>query len=322
MPTDMLDRVSESLLVVGAPRSGTTWVGRVLEQTENVTFVGEPDSEHKEPFALEAKHGLGTFPLLVPGDRAPAYETLWARALSGHLRSRSLDQRAAGRFLRNEELSRVHEAIDIHDPRLTPRLRLVRLLARTPSTQHPGRRAVVKSVFVALCLDWLLSTFPEVETLIVERNPLNVLASWVALGFTPYSFHQDRRLRELVLEPLDLPQYPAGASPVEAMAWQVGVLQAVLTDVAERRPEIKVVRHEELVVDPESAYKELSARVGLVWTDKTQDFLMQSNVPGTGYEPKRDLQQQQDPDRWKKRLTEQQVEEITGVLSRFPRSLV
>lgn len=319
---DILPRVKEPLLIAGAPRSGTTWVGRVLEQTGNVTFVGEPDSEHKEPFALDVKRGLGTFPVLAPGDDAPGYEKLWERAFSGRVRSRALDQRVAGRLVRDSDLSDVHRAIAIRDPKATLRLRAVRALARTPAEKPENARPVVKSVFVGLCMEWLLTRFPQVSTLIVERNTLNVLASWVSLGFIPYSFQDDPRLAQLVLDPLGLPRFPVDASPVQAMTWQVGVLQAVLTDVARRHPDIKVIRHEDLVQDPQAAYKQLSADLGLEWTERTQEFLDQSNVPGTGYEPKRDLRQQQDPERWKKRLTPEQVDEITGVLEGFPNSLV
>ena len=314
--------MTEPVLIAGAPRSGTTWVGRVLEQTEGVVFVGEPDSEHKEPYALHAKRGLGTFPVLAPGDAAPDYERLWTLALDGHVRSRRLDQRIAARLVRGADLVDVHRSIAVAGARVTSRLDVVRRLARPPDVDPVGRRPVVKSVFVGLCLDWLLDRFPRTTTLVVERDPRNVIASWVDLGYIPYSFQDDPRLTELVLEPLGLPSLAAAATPVEALAWQVAVLQAVLSDVAARRPEIRVVRHEELVQDPAAAYKALTDDLGLVWTDRTQDFLEQSNEPGTAYEPKRNLAEQQQPDRWKKRLTSKQVDEITGVLSGFPTSVV
>ncbi|MDQ4094727.1 MAG: sulfotransferase [Actinomycetota bacterium] len=310
--------MSNPVLIVGVPRSGTTWVGRVLEHTDGVTFIGEPDSEHKEPFALRAKRGLGRFPLLAPGDSVPAYEALWDLALAGRSPSRSPIERA-GRFLvRGAAVPAIHRAVDPRAPRSTGRLALVRRLAHRPSTPANGDHVVVKSVFVPLALDWLLSRRPDVATVVVERNPYNVVSSWLAMGFIPFPWHEDKRLDDLVLGPLGLPPLPSNPSPVEEIAWQVGVLSSVLRDVARKHPSIQLVTHEDLCRAPETLYKEVCHRAGLVWTETTQDYLANSNVPGTGYEPKRVAAEQ--PDKWRKRLTQHQVEEITKVLGEFPAS--
>lgn len=75
----MLNRI----LIVGIPRSGTTWVGHVLAQGDDATFLNEPDNHLTFPYALRAKRGLpgGFHPALPPEAEAAAYELLWQRAL-------------------------------------------------------------------------------------------------------------------------------------------------------------------------------------------------------------------------------------------------
>src|SRR5581483_1257337 len=72
------------ILVIGPPRSGTTWVEQVLGRAAGARVVHEPDNETCSPFALRAKATLGRFPVLAAGDRAPlAYFELWSRAFEG-----------------------------------------------------------------------------------------------------------------------------------------------------------------------------------------------------------------------------------------------
>ena len=69
------------VLVTGAPRSATTWVGVVLGATEGATYLHEPDEISWRPFALAALRGQSHAPILAPGEPAPrAYERLWDAA--------------------------------------------------------------------------------------------------------------------------------------------------------------------------------------------------------------------------------------------------
>src|SRR5215216_3657697 len=70
------------VLVIGLPRSGTTWIASTLAQTGNAALVSEPDNHYNVPFALRAKRRLpgGFHPALSPADEAPLFEALWREA--------------------------------------------------------------------------------------------------------------------------------------------------------------------------------------------------------------------------------------------------
>ncbi|HEY1741203.1 MAG TPA: hypothetical protein VGI86_20985, partial [Acidimicrobiia bacterium] len=74
-----------SVLLVGVPRGGTTWVGQVLGHTQGAVYVHEPDGTH-EPFAFRAKQHQFNQPMIdadAPRAAAPELAALFDGALAG-----------------------------------------------------------------------------------------------------------------------------------------------------------------------------------------------------------------------------------------------
>lgn len=81
-----------TVLVVGVPRSGTTWVATILSKCRDTAFVNEPDDERRSNFARDAKKGLGRYPIIAPYDRGRVgessivkYQNLWMRSFESDL---------------------------------------------------------------------------------------------------------------------------------------------------------------------------------------------------------------------------------------------
>jgi hypothetical protein len=68
------------VLVVGAPRSGTTWLAQVLAAAPGCRLVHEPDNPAFHPDAAEARAVYGGYASLHRGERVPVYEELWDAA--------------------------------------------------------------------------------------------------------------------------------------------------------------------------------------------------------------------------------------------------
>ncbi|MGH2820726.1 MAG: sulfotransferase [Actinomycetota bacterium] len=308
--------VAPALLVTGVPRSGTTWVANVLRRAEGALYIHEPDTENVEPYALEAKRTLGRYPALLPGDEAPAYESLWLRALQGNKRERTFGQRAAKRLLREASESEVRHAY-LPGGRPSLRLRAARRLAVPPSDRHAASLVIVKSVFSALALEWIEDRFTP-RVLVVRRNLLNVLASWIDLAYEPVGIGRDPRVREAFVEPLGMPPPPSDRSALAETSWEVALLDRVLAAQAERHPEWLVVSHDDLCIDPRAAFQDLYGRLGLAWSPQADRFIEDSNAEGRGYSLKRVTRDQ--PESWRSRLNDKQVEEIRSVLAGFSHS--
>jgi hypothetical protein len=303
------------VLVAGAPRSGTTWIGTVLSLADGACGVHEPDNAAHDPFALRASLGLGRFPILDKGDAAPAeYEILWDRALAGLGHRHTTRWLAAKTLLRHTPRPELRAAFDGGTPIVSPRLAAVRRVASPRSEPAPGHRPIVKSVHCALALPWVADRFSP-QIVLVLRHPLNVVASYLELGWADAGLHfRAAELRDALRVPV--PALPAAASPVARIAWQTALFASVLTDLADRHPGWRLVTHEELCRQPQDRFRRLFADLGLTWTAAAEKFLEQSNRPGEGLRTNRLTRDE--PGRWRHRLTYSQVEEVRRVLDLFP----
>lgn len=54
------------ILVAGVPRSGTSWVAKVLSFNKSIKLINEPDNEHNNLIAYIYKQKLPRFPYLRP----------------------------------------------------------------------------------------------------------------------------------------------------------------------------------------------------------------------------------------------------------------
>jgi hypothetical protein len=305
------------VLLVGSPRSGSTWVGEVLGHASDVRFVSEPDNETQHPFAVRAKAGLGRWPVLDAGDRAPEdYETLWDLALAGMTQRRSPAWAAGKILLKGAGREELRVAFG-PDGGFSPRLRSVRALARKPKRPSPAGTVLVKSVHAPLALEWIAARWRP-RVLLVRRHPLNIIASWNGLGWGGLRIDLHPLVRERYVEPLGIRPLDEGCSQLEVATWQIGMFTVALEAAATRHPEWQVVSHEELCADPEGGFSQLCTMLDLSWNEAARRFLAASNRPGTGTTTLRVAAEQ--PDRWRSRLDAQQVRAVRTVLDGFPLS--
>jgi hypothetical protein len=299
------------VLLVGLPRSGTTWAGQVLAGAPGLHEVTEPDNEGWSSPAIVAKRGLGRWPVLRRGDAAPAYRRLWTWVLAGAPRSSRLD--GADRLLRRLAEPERQRLVDGH-PGVTARV--AGRLGRPPGAPQPGpQRVLAKSVHAVMALEWLVEEF-EVEVVVLLRHPAGIYASWVELDLpdADRGIDRNRAVREQVIDRLRLPS--PGPSASERAMWQLGVLLSALDDAVARHPEWLVRTHEELCAQPEDAFRSLSAALGLEWSAQSGDRLRATDQHGTGYSTHRRTAAL--PGAWQSRLTARQLDELQRVLEGFP----
>jgi hypothetical protein len=115
---------------------------------------------------------------------------------------------------------------------------------------------------------------------ILRRNPINVVSSWVVLNmWTEHTIGEHPLVRERYLRPLGLTPPNGQSSSVSVAAWNVGLLTRALRDAAERHPDWIVASHDDLCVDPVPRFKSLAQRIGLHWTPAMEDYLRKTDDP-------------------------------------------
>jgi hypothetical protein len=311
------------VLIVGAPRSGTTWVSRVLGSTPGARSLDEPDNHFYFPFAYRAKLKLrtGHFPCLQPADEAPELDELWRAALSQPTRS------VAGRMRRAASMHLLTAAgvpsilAALRGTRRpTVRLRLAEILAVPEQPQANAQHLVVKSVYALLALDWLLAR-QAMTVVVVLREPLNILSSWIQMDWIgrPGDDILDTlspTVAERLASSFGVPSPATSASVLSRAAWLLGLLTLALKKSVERHPEWHVVAHEDLCRQPHERFRALVDAAGLAWDPAIDKLVDETNRPGRGYETSRERASL--PEAWRSRLSDSQISEIREVLSAFP----
>ena len=303
------------IVIVGLPRSGTTWTMRALGSAAGAATVLEGDNEDKFPATIHAKRALGRYPVLAPGQAARPYRDLWEWILDGaHEDGRS---RLARHLLGPGAEQRIHQGR--RDP-VTWLAATVARSPRTPPAPQTGRggedRIVAKSIHAQLAVEWLADQF-DVDVLLLLRHPANVLASWMELNLKDSrnsTLETRTDIRRRYLEPWGV--QPPGDDPLERMSWRIGLLIAAVEDARSRHPEWQLRTHEQLCVAPTDEFRRLYDDFGLDWGTATEEFLEGHNTPGSGFVVNRVASEL--PDAWRSRLDADQVATLRRVLDRFP----
>jgi len=302
------------VLVAGLPRSGSTWTAKILAAAPGCDAVMEPDNEKTSAPAISAKRGLGRYPVLAPGEEAPAYRDLWTWALSGRRDGRAA--RLGDRLLHGADARELEELVSGR-PAVRTRLaaRLGKLRGPVSVTTGAHCRTVAKTVHACLSLEWLADEF-SLEVVVVRRHPANVLASWLELELPDSDRHLElhQAVRSRFMERWDVP--PPGPTPLERAAWQVGLLSAALDEAVRSNPRWHVRSHESLCRDPLPEFRRLFDDTGLEWGDQPEILLAEGEQPGAGFSLHRRAEEL--PDAWRRRLDESQVSTLRRVLARFP----
>lgn len=298
---------ADRILVAGIARSGSSWVIDALRATPGTKCWYEPDNIDADPMGKKpvGSSGFGPYPMISPGDDGGVHKNLWDVIYKGRV-----PVARRGNLL----MPLAKPLMKLPKPILHPLFRVgTAIFAAMPGGSD---RVAVKSVFTAFCLDWLAQQY-DLKVVVLQRNPLSIVASWRDLKIPLFDLStRPRLIKEYGDRYIGDPPKEED-SELTKIAWQIGLVTMAMGDSLDRHPEWLLVDHEDLCVEPVAKFKILCERLSIPWSEGVEHFLDSSNRPGEGFEPIRVTSEQ--IDKWRKRLTAEEVEEISGVLSRFPR---
>lgn len=184
----------------------------------------------------------------------------------------------------------------------------------------PGR-VLIKEVHAVLAIG-RIERLIEPQVIIIVRHPCALAASWLRLRaerpddpmWRDIDDHLDGLLRQDALVDEHLAPHVQTLSSARTYLEKVGALwgaiYSVLLRQAAQRPDWVVVTHEELSLNPEAAFRSLFDQVGIRWTSSTSRRL-ESTTSAHSTEPYQTVRiSKKEPDKWRKELTNEQVEEV------------
>lgn len=239
------------VFVTGAPRSGTTFVGRVLSAPIEVDYIHEPFNPDCGIPGLERR-----FLYLRPGERAPeSYRDPIDRLFRYDVRLRT------GHYPEDSRLKRALKSV------AGSRGPFYYRIARW----NPFHTAAVIKDPIGCLLTGYLAERHGVRPVVLVRHPLAVAASVKRLGWTPTLdfLREQPRLSEDYFSSSDWTDADV-STPVRAAAWQWRALNRVLLTEADRHDDWLLVSHEEISRDPVATFRRLYSALELPWSSRIE----------------------------------------------------
>jgi hypothetical protein len=265
----LLDR---PILILGAPRSGTTWLAKIVDSHPEVLYRHEPDDRIPGPVGL-TPDGLPALLAAWVDDRGPrtvtkrpffpkAWQPAWGRALRTVLAAASA---AAGRAPWPIEAM--------------SRWRIPDFASRPPG------RVAIKSVRWTEGSAVLARSMPASRTIFILRHPNGQVASVMRgnrqrrfdlnTAGTDMPFNEANAIRFAAAHGVDGSAFQALPDAAKyAWAWRAFNEPAYAALASQAN--VHVVLYEALCARPEALSRRILAFAGLEWTRQTEDFVSRS----------------------------------------------
>lgn len=250
----MSEPKNQPILVSGAHRSGTTWVGKMLAAGPQVAYISEPLNVWHRPGVMRA---------------ATKY---WYSYIC---EDNQLDYLAAFQEMLTFEY---HTNLEI---RSIESLKDIFRMFRDWWTFWNGRRnfqvPLIKDPFAVFSSEWFIKCL-GCRTVVIVRHPAAVASSLMKLG---WSFDY----RDLLDQPLLMRDWlepfrgemekimdsPSDLIAQSCLLWRM--VYRTVNELRENLPELMVVKHEDLSIDPLGGFEQLYKGLGLEYTGEIQSSI-------------------------------------------------
>lgn len=309
----MADINKAPILVTGAHRTGTTWVGKMLCASGQAAYISEPLNKLHRP-GLLARSVPYWYLYLNPDNEADYLPSLhnvlhlryhWGKGLI-NLRS-------------FKDLLRLGRDVGIYQ--------LGRL-------RH--QRPLLKDPFAAFSIPWFIERL-GCQVVVTVRHPAAFASSLKRLGW-PFDFNDllaQPRLMQEWLEPyradmeqqvehslhtargVTLQDNPSDLISSASLLWRM--IYQIVAELRQLYPKLIVVRQEDLARDPVNGFRLLYERLGLDFTDQAQKTILASSSAENPKEGKRSgfgrqaiysvkLDSRATLENWKRRLSQEEIQ--------------
>ena len=294
----MEERELRPLLVTGAHRSGTTWIGKMLALDPSTAYISEP---------LNVWHRPGVF-------RVPIHQ--WYQYIC---------EENEGEYLpafRELLEFKYHLGKEIHSIRsLRDFLRMGRDFRIFYYGLEEGRRALVKDPFAAFSTQWFAQRL-NFKIVISVRHPLAFVSSLKRLNWK-FDFQDLLDQPLLMRDHLEAYRSQMESTQTKPVIEQAALLWKMIYETIHStlrlNPDFILIRHEDLSQDPVAGFRTLYQTLGLDYTHHTEKSILDSSSSENPMELSRKkvhdvrLDSRANVSNWKKRLTDDEIRRVRAM---------
>jgi hypothetical protein len=287
------------ILITGAHRTGTTWVGKVLAEDSQIAYVSEP---------LHLNHSPGVLSEPVYG---------WYQYICDENGDRFLD--AYGDTIQFRY--KIWKAIQ-HINGIKSAGKVVIDQASFLANRLQKKRILLKDPFAIFSVPWFIDRL-NTKTVIMVRHPLSFISSLHRLGWC-FDFNDllnQPLLMQDYLEPFREEMIQANRSKEDIVAqgillWRI--IYSIVGSYIDRKFDVLIVRHEDISMMPEKKFSDIKDYLGIGESEAINKAIRHSTQAGNPAEVSENnehavfLDSRANLQNWKKRLTE---EDITRIVS-------
>ncbi len=299
---------NQPILVTGAHRSGTTWVGKVLCASGEAAYISEPLNLWHRPGVLSVPvAGWYTY---ITDENEAAYLTAFKDMFDYryHLWAEIQSIKSWKDFLR---------------------------MLRDGNTFFWGKllnkRPLLKDPFAVFSIPWFVERL-NCEVVVTVRHPLAFVSSLKRLEWN-FDFsdllEQPLLMRDCLnpyrQEILAVQQMPDDIIAQGSLLWKL--IYRTAYDYRNLHPKVMFARHEDLSIEPMEGFRRLYEALGLSFSSKVEKAILESSGSENPKELSRNkahavrLDSRSNLENWKRRLTDDEIErmkQLTGeAASRF-----
>ena len=283
------------ILVTGAHRTGTTWVGRMLAADPHTSYISEPLNVLHRPGVMRAK--IAHWYTYITRDNEAQYLESLRETLSYryHLAAEVASLRSMHDFLRM-----------CRDAGIFTRGRLLHT------------RPLLKDPFAVFSLAWFAQQL-QCRIVVTVRHPAAFASSLKRLNW-PFDFHDLLAQPLLMRDWLEPYRSRMEAMPADDIIAQASLLWAMVYQSAQAAcrqvPGVCVVRHEDLSLDPLAGFRQLYGELGLEFSPGAERKILESSSSENPAELSRGrthsvkLDSRANLHNWKRRLSAEEIARV------------
>ena len=283
------------ILVTGAHRSGTTWVGKMLAADPQIAYISEPLNVLHRPGVLRAR--VTKWYQYICDDNQDQFIPAFKELLDFryHLWSEIRSLRSLKDFLR-----------------------MGRDFAIFYNGMMRGQRMLLKDPFAVFSTSWFAKKL-NFKVVVTVRHPAGFASSLKRLG---WNFDFNDLLNQPLLMRDHLEPYRVQMRSIQAddIIGQAALLWAMIYRTVQKtrtlNPDFIVIRHEDISSEPVPGYRNLYSSLGLDYSARVERMILNSSSSENPVElPKNrvhavKLDSRANMDNWKKRLTVDEINRI------------
>jgi hypothetical protein len=244
------------ILVTGAHRTGTTWVGKMLAANPRTAYISEPLNVLHRPGVMRVR--VAYWYTYVTGDNEADYLN-------------SLRETLDYRYHLPAEIGSLRSGRDF--------LRMGRDLSIFLGGRAFHRRPLLKDPFAVFSLAWFAERL-NCDIVVTVRHPAGFASSLKRLNWS-FDFQDLLNQPLLMRDWLEPYRSRMRAMPAEDIIGQASLLWMMVYESVRKAcgtiPPVRVVRHEDLSSDPVPGFRRLYDELGLEFTPRVEQRIMKSS---------------------------------------------